>query len=189
MSTKERTSGKLLCNRSQWERAEQDIPFCLLLLCLCKCSNLASGSGAIGGVLRLCWTCILKNARWLKRTSKLRKWNVIEQSSFFCFAFLCLSLSFSLSRWYFVVIPFLSLSLSSPLSLQGGWILVLAPDPMWKLVTHIPQQFTLLWESQALLHLRWREWEVLRDNCKIDRRVGWSYFWQKRVGMRKRAIF
>lgn len=82
--------------------------------------------------------------------------------------FIIITLAFS--PWYFtVVLPptppprslLLSPCLSSPVSLQGGWILVLAPDPMWKLVIHIPRQFTLVWESQAQLHLRWGEWLTL----------------------------
>lgn len=80
--------------------------------------------------------------------------------------FIIITLAFS--PWYFTVVPLspprsllLSPCLSSLVSLQGGWILVLAPDPMWKLVTHIPRQFTLVWESQAQLHLRWGEWLTL----------------------------
>lgn len=53
--------------------------------------------------------------------------------------------------------PHPSLSLSSP-SREAG-----SPDPMWKLATCIPWQSTLLWENQALLHLRQRDREKERE--------------------------
>lgn len=66
---------------------------------------------------------IFNIARWLKRTSQC---NNVTQCNAPSFAFLCSSLSFYLSCQYLVVIPFLPLSvslcLSSPISLQGGWI-------------------------------------------------------------------